>query len=227
MLNFAIDPAILKPWVPRGTELDAWNGQTHVSVVGFRFLDARIRGWSIPFHRNFEEVNLRFYVRRRTDEGWRRGVTFVKELVPRRAVAWVARAVYGENYESLPMSHTVRQDSAPDQMSLAIAYRWRSARQWQGIRLTASGEPREADPSSEEEFITEHYWGYTNARGRGFEYYVEHQRWRLWRATDARLECDVERLYGRPFVESLTVPPTSAFLAEGSEVKIYRAVPIH
>ena len=36
----------------------------YVSLVGFRFLNTRVLGVSIPFHRDFDEVNLRFYVRR-------------------------------------------------------------------------------------------------------------------------------------------------------------------
>ncbi len=64
MLNYEIDPVILRPFVPSGTELDSWNGKTYVSIVGFLFLKTRVRGLAIPFHQNFEEINLRFYVRR-------------------------------------------------------------------------------------------------------------------------------------------------------------------
>src|SRR4026208_556537 len=83
MLSFEIDPRVLSPLVPAGTELDEWQGRTFASLVGFLFLDTRVFGLAVPFHRNFEEVNLRFYVRRMASDGLRRGVVFVKEIVPR------------------------------------------------------------------------------------------------------------------------------------------------
>src|SRR5271167_2804911 len=110
MLNYEIDPAVLQRFVPAGTELDQWQGKTFVSMVGFLFLKTRVMGISVPFHSNFEEVNLRFYVRRFTDEGWLRGVVFIKELVPRRAIAWTARVFYNENYVAVPMDHNLSMD---------------------------------------------------------------------------------------------------------------------
>src|SRR5260370_5549294 len=115
MLNYLGEPRVLAPLVPAGTELDQWNGATFLSVVGFMFLDTRLFGIPIPFHRNFEEVNLRFYVRRKSPEGWRRGVVFVKELVPRMAVAWAARALYNEKYKAVPMSHRVERCASNSQ----------------------------------------------------------------------------------------------------------------
>ena len=112
MLNYEINPAVLAPFVPRGTELDSFGGTTYASMVGFLFLNTRVLGVPVPFHRNFEEVNLRFYVRRFVDGEYRRGVVFVRELVPRRAIAWTANAVYGENYAAVPMAHTIRRDAA-------------------------------------------------------------------------------------------------------------------
>jgi uncharacterized protein YqjF (DUF2071 family) len=98
MLNYRVDPGILERFVPRGTAVDSFQGSTYISVVGFQFLRTRLFGrLAIPFHANFDEVNLRFYVRRKEGEEARRGVVFVKEIVPRRAIAAVARFSYGEN----------------------------------------------------------------------------------------------------------------------------------
>jgi len=108
MLNYEIDPVCLLSYVPIGTELDNWNGKTFVSVVGFLFLNARILGWSIPFHHNFEEINLRFYVRRKTREGWRRGVAFVRELVPRRAIALCQGRFKGRDFFVVPRARYQR-----------------------------------------------------------------------------------------------------------------------
>src|ERR1700694_5344735 len=81
MLNYEVEPALLARFVPNGTELDRWNGKVFVSLVGFCFLKTEICRISIPFHRNFDEVNLRFYVRRREGNEIRRGVVFIREIV--------------------------------------------------------------------------------------------------------------------------------------------------
>ena len=219
MLNYEIDPSVLQPFVPAGTQLDQWQGKTFASVVGFLFLKTRIRGIAIPFHSNFEEVNLRFYVRRSTSDGPRRGVVFVKELVPRRAIAWTARVFYNENYIALPMGH--RLHSAPDSIS-NVSYFWTFHGRKNHLEISTQGEPAEAQPASCEEFITEHYWGYARQRDQGtVEYQVEHPRWRVWAARDAMLDCDVDQLYGKTFVPFLQGPPASAFLAEGSAVTVF------
>src|SRR5262245_6566410 len=101
MLSYPVDPSALADRVPAGCELDSWSGSVFVSVVAFQFRRTRVLGLPIPFNRDFEEVNLRCYVRRKAEDAWRRGVVFVKELVPRSTTAFVARRVYGENYEAL------------------------------------------------------------------------------------------------------------------------------
>src|SRR5438128_566574 len=122
MLNYAVDPRLLEKFVPAGTELDTWQGKTFVSLVGFRFLNTRVRGIAIPFHRNFNEVNLRFYVRRLEGNEVRRGVVFIREIVPRRAIATVARVAYNEPYVALPMSHRIESRT---QGGLDVEYAWR------------------------------------------------------------------------------------------------------
>lgn len=223
MVSFEVDPEVLRPVVPAGTELDLWSGKCFASVVGFQFLSTRLLGVPVPFHRSFEEVNLRFYVKRVVDGETRRGVVFVKEIVPRRALAWVANAVYGEKYVALPMSHEDRMSESP----ATLVYRWRHGGRWAHVRLVADGEPYLADESSEEAFITEHYWGYTaRADGTTLEYRVEHPRWKVWRAVDPELVCDVETLYGPQFAPFLGSRPSSCFVADGSDVVVRRAVPL-
>ncbi len=223
MLNYEVPPEVLAPLVPHGTELDSWQGRTFASVVGFLFLDTRVRGLAIPGHRNFEEVNLRFYVRRQAEDGWRRGVVFVKEIVPRLAIATVARVLYGEKYVALPMRHSITGD--PARGGMYVTYGWRSSLfggRWMGLGAVVGGAPAEAAAGSEEEFITEHYWGYSSLRGGGsVEYKVEHPRWRVWTLQRPVLDCDVAALYGPAFAGPLAAPPSSAFLADGSEVAVY------
>jgi uncharacterized protein YqjF (DUF2071 family) len=225
MLNFEVDPALLRPLVPADTVLDSWSGRTYVSLVGFLFLKTRVLGLPIPFHRNFEELNLRFYVRRDASDGPRRGVVFVKEIVPRFAIATVARVVYNENYVSMRMGSHV--DAAPEASRGSAEYRWRHARRWNRVRVETEGPARPLEPGSEAEFITEHYWGYARQRDGGTkEYRVEHPPWRVWTASAWDLDCDAAALYGDGFAEPLARPPVSAFLAVGSPVVVRRGVRI-
>lgn len=222
MLNWRVDPALLAPLVPRGTTLDAWQGATYVSLVGFLFRDTRVLGVPVPLHRDFEEVNLRFYVRRETAGEVRRGVTFVKEIVPRIAIAAVARLAYNEPYVALPMRHTIDRVRTPDAAPGTVRYEWRQPSGWSGITLHASGAATPLVAGSEAEFITEHYWGYTRQRDGGtVEYRVSHPRWRTWHVDTAELHGDFAAMYGAPLGAVLARPHDSAFLAEGSEIAVH------
>src|SRR5437016_7914467 len=218
MLNYVVDPHILTPFVPPGTEIDYENGETFVSIVGFLFLDTRLLGFPIPLHRDFEEVNLRFYVRKKSADTWRRGVVFVREFVPRRAIALVARTFYGENYVALPMKHDIEHRDA----NLNVEYSWRRDRKWEWLKMSASGEPQSIPAGSHAEFNTEHYWGYTCVGARCSEYRVEHSRWKIWSAEKFELRADVTALYGEQFAETLSQPPRSAFIADGSPISVER-----
>ncbi len=216
MLNFSVDPEIVAPLVPPGTEIDFENGETFLSVVGFLFYDTRLLGVPIPLHRDFEEVNLRFYVRKKSADTWRRGVVFVRELVPKRAIATVARVFYGEPYLALPMSHEIDHKDG----NLSVEYSWKRIRKREYLRLTAKGEPEPIPAGSHAEFITEHYWGYTSFRGGCSEYRVEHPRWKVWNAESFEFKADVASLYGDQFVGPLSAQPRSALIAEGSPIQV-------
>ena len=222
MLNFAIPCELVQPLVPRGTELDHWHGETIASLVGFRFLRTRVCGCAVPFHQNFDEVNLRFYVRRRVGTTWRRGVVFVKEIVPRRAIAAVARYVYNERYIALPMRH-----SLPPQplQGGRFEFAWRVAAIWTGFAAETSGSLETISDGTEAEFILEHYWGYSRQRDGGtMEYAVEHSRWRAWQVKSTNMKGDSSLVYGAEWREPLAHPPRSAFVAEGSPVLVRRGV---
>jgi uncharacterized protein YqjF (DUF2071 family) len=226
MLNYEVDPSILAGRIPAGCELDAWSGRYFVSVVGFQFLRTRLLGIPIPFHRDFEEVNLRFYVRHKNEGEWRRGVVFVRELVPRRAIALVANRVYGENYRALPMRHVVALSHEAELSR--ISYEWRQNDDWEGVAATFSGAPVLPTDEAEETFITEHYWGYAQQPGHStVEYQVEHPRWHVWHADTASLECDVSSLYGAEFRDALSGSPSTAFIADGSPVVVRRGRQLH
>jgi uncharacterized protein len=219
MLNCEVDPALLRKYVPRGVELDTFEGRTFVSLVGFQFLRTRLYGFvAVPFHTNFDEVNLRFYVRRREGSETRRGVVFVRELVPRMAIARFARLMYGEKYDSCPMQHRIERNA--DRISAEYAWEWRRGH----FRLSAAaeGDPKRVAEGTLENFITEHYWGYSaKSASQSIEYRVSHDPWRVWVSGNAKFEGDGDALYGAEFGAALRREPDSAFVAEGSPVLVH------
>jgi uncharacterized protein len=212
MLNYEVDASLLAKYIPRGVELDHWQQRTYVSLIGFLFLNTCVRGIPIPFHRNFEEVNLRFYVRR----GDRRGVVFIREIVPQRAVAWVANALYAENYVCLPMRHRIDANSSE--------YAWRDGGRWNRIIAENLGRSQPLVPGSHEEFIAEHFWGYTRRSGDATdEYRVEHPSWRVQASAAAIFEGSVAHVCPREFSFIGERQPDTAFVAEGSPVAVFPA----
>ncbi|MGE0686140.1 MAG: YqjF family protein [Dehalococcoidia bacterium] len=225
MLNYEVEPSLLQPLVPNGTELDDWQGRTFVSLVGFMFLNTKLMGLPVPFHRRFEEVNLRFYVRRKAGDEWRRGVVFVREIVPLPAIAWTARFFYNEAYVSLPMTHSIVE--AADTELESLRYGWKQHGSEYAIHAIARGSAGLVTDGSEEEFIVQHYWGYTRQRdGGSVEYQVEHEPWRrVWHCHPGSFEGDAA-FYGERFAEVLTRQPSSSFAAAGSAVTVHRGVRI-
>jgi len=218
MLNYEVDQALLKSRVPAGTEIELFQGRAFVSLVGFRFLRTLVRGLPIPFHRDFDEVNLRFYVRRCDAGEIKRGVVFIQEIVPRRAIAAIARRVYHENYRALPMSHEIVDEGAGPQ----VEYRWRLGHRSNRLAASGTGAAREIVEGSLEQFIAEHYWGYcAQPDGRTSEYHVAHPSWRVWDVASGEFSGDAEALYGAEFAAIVNRPPDSAILAEGSPVTVY------
>ncbi len=223
MLNYEVDPALLHPYVPVGTELDEWQGKTFVSLVGFRFLDTRVLGVPILFHRNFDEVNLRFYVRCKAGDAVRRGVVFIKEVVPRRVVSWVARTVYNEPYVTMPMRHEVVLPGGVESGEGLVRYGWRTGGRWHEMSARMDGNAMLPGDESLEAFIAEHYWGYTRQRdGSTTCYEVRHPPWQVWRGSGAGFDGDVRSVYGQEWVDTLCRQPSSAFVARGSEVSVHR-----
>ncbi|MCU0647596.1 MAG: DUF2071 domain-containing protein [Gemmatimonadaceae bacterium] len=219
MVNWRVPPAVLAPLVPRGTELDCWDGSPWASIVAFRFLRTRLLGVPLPGYRDFDEVNLRFYVRRREGREWRRAAVFVRELVPHRAIAWVAQLAYNEPYRALPMRSTIVSQGAGG----ALTFAWRRNGQWESVGARVDAAPQPCDPASNAAFITEHYWGYTRQRDGGtIEYQVAHPPWRVAPARDVTITADIASLYGSAFADIMAQAPDSAFVAEGSAVTVYR-----
>lgn len=220
MANYEVEPSLLESLLPAGTALDLHDGRCFVSLVGFMFLDTRVKEFLIPFHINFEEVNLRFYVRREADDEVRRGVVFVKEIVPRAAIAAVARIMYGEPYERWNMSN-FRDDAH-------VRYSWERRGCENTVSVARGKSLGVPDTNSHGEFIIEHYWGYTK-RGpkRTDEYKVEHPKWELFEAEHPHIDVDFGKTYGDEFAFLTNEKPDSVLLANGSEIAVYKGTPMH
>ena len=219
MANYPVDPDVLTPYLPSGTELDHFNGIYYVSLVGFLFTNTKVKGMAVPFHTTFEEVNLRFYVRYKQQDKWQRGVVFIKEIVPRRMITFVANNLYGENYSTHPMKHIWKGDED----TLQVEYYWKLPTEWNYIKVTATKEPLPLTAGSPEAFITEHYWGYTsiNKSCTGV-YEVAHPQWRIHTVLDYAIHCNAEAIYGNEFGPVLSGKPASVFLADGSEIAVMK-----
>jgi uncharacterized protein YqjF (DUF2071 family) len=219
VVTYAVDPTQLIDRVPAGTTLDSWRGTTFVSLVGFQFQNTRVLGAPIPFHQDFEEVNLRFYVRRVVDDEVRPGVVFLRELVPRPLVGGMARLLYREPYVVVQMSSTVDRGPPP-----RVAYEWNLDTRKCAIAGTGEGEGTTAAPGSLEEFVTHRLWGYNGGPGKDtLEYHVQHPPWRLWRAPNTTVDYDAAFLCDVELARQLTAPtaPISALIADGSAVTVH------
>ena len=213
MANYVVAPDVLRPFVPKGTSIDEFESKTFLSVVGFMFNDTRVCGLRVPYHVNFEEVNLRFYIVP-DNEPTKRAVTFIKELVPARVrfgVPLIANALFYENYTSVPMTH--------EHSAEYHAYSWTE-------RVTNSISCRLTRPlaipriGSICEFITEHYWAYTKADHKTLEYRVEHPQWKVCELDDFDISIDFSDTYGDQFAFLNGQTPFNVLYADGSEVTV-------
>ncbi len=223
MLNWRVSQDVLLPLVPRGSELDLYDGESWCSVVAFRFLDTKLLGVPVPFHKNFTEINLRFYVTRRIGDECRRGVVFVREYVPRFWIACVANMLYNEKYQATRMWHSLLEHDD----SLEGRFAWQTGKQQHSLSFQTIRKWKELEVGTREQFIAEHYWGYSAQRdGSTIEYQVLHPPWRYAELSNLTLDWDPERCYGPGLAAALCKQPDFAFLADGSNIKVFRGVKV-
>jgi uncharacterized protein len=217
-LNYRVERQLLEPFLAEGVELHLYNGICYISIVAFLFQNLQIQGIPAPFHQEFEEVNLRFYVKQKTNQVEKTGVVFVREIVPKSLVTAAARIVFNENYVTMPMYHRI--EVWENQIN-TVHYEWKSQRQKNSVRLVFQGNWRIPDENSSESFLTKRPYGFTRQpKGGTREIQMQHADWRVCSATDAVMECDIAGIFGIEFVPYLTLKPASAFVAEGSAVTI-------
>ena len=217
MANYAINPKHLKKYIPAGTELDFWNGNCYISLVGFLFEDTKVLGFKIPKHTDFEEVNLRFYVKRFENGEWKRGVVFIQEIVPKKAITFVANTFYKEHYKTLVMQHQSKLEAE----ILKVSYSWENQKKTNYINVNAYDFCCETEEGSEAEFIMEHYFGYTKYNEKEtYEYEVKHPKWKHYFIKNHDINVDFKSTYGKDFAFLNQLQPVSVFLAEGSEIEV-------
>ncbi|MCD9855633.1 DUF2071 domain-containing protein [Epilithonimonas sp. JDS] len=216
IINYEIDPEVLKPYLPKGTQLDFHKGKCLVSLVGFMFLNTKLLGISVPFHKNFEEVNLRFYVKKLEKGIWKRGVVFIKEIVPKNVLSLVANTFYNENYWTLPMSHSIIESDN----EISVSYSWQTSR-LNKMTLKADNIQGEMIDGSDFEFITEHYFGFTKNEIQTSEYEVKHPKWNFYDVKNYEIKVDFKENYGIDFIVLNNAKPISIMLAEGSEIEVH------
>lgn len=216
MVNYEAPASTLIKYLPPATELDVWNNKCMVSLVGFRFMNTKVKRIAVPFHQNFTEINLRFYVKYKDNVlGWKRGTVFIKEIVPLPAITFVARSIYGEKYETLKMKHSLKETENGQEIEYACY-----SKQWHSMKVIAEREAMDMAKGSEQEFIAEHYWGYTKRNKGTAEYAVEHPRWQVYGVKTFNVEFDFKQLYGPEFEFLNNTVASSVFLAEGSAVRV-------
>ena len=217
MVNYEIDPKYLMPYLPQGVDLDYYNGKTYISLVGFLFKDSSLFKIPIPLFGTFEEINLRFYVTRKIGKELKRGVVFINETVPNKTVAWVANKLYKEHYTSIPTKHKWKIDANYKE----IEYQWMVNKKWNCLKVIANKNALKMNVGSIEEFIFEHYYGYTKVNTtQSIEYKVNHPSWYVNEIKDYTINCNFCDFYGKDFEILNSTKSHSIMLAEGSAVSI-------
>lgn len=220
-LSFAVPDALLLPHLPPELELDRYQGQAYVSLVAFDFLNTRVRGIKVPFHVNFPEVNLRFYVQHQGQ----RGVVFIREFVPKHCIALIAHRVYNEPYLAFPMEsqHTQAEDG-----SLALTHQIWKDKDELLLKARISGPEQVPGPDTAAHFFKEHELGFgRDKKGETLCYRVEHP---LWATRDLQIEelaLDFGKFYGPEWALLNGRTPEHALYCVGSPIKVFSAQRLH
>lgn len=215
--NYVVPKELLLPYVPYKTELDFFEQKTCVSLVGFKFLNTKVLGFSIPRHVNFEEVNLRFYIRHNDHGNWKRGVVFIKEIVPKRAVSFIANNLYREKYATMDMRHFHNDTRG----CFEAGYEWQYKKKWNKISAVTDKRSKKIVPGSCESFFADHYWGYSRySDTKTYQYQVEHPVWETLKVISHSIDCDFGSLYGKEFSFLNTENPASVLMTKGSEIRL-------
>lgn len=223
MCNFQCDPEMLMPYLPAGCELATFEGEHYISLVAFQFHNTTIFSLPVPFHRNFNEVNLRFYVKHVHPETGEleRGVVFIKEFVTSPLVALTARTFFKENYHTaMVSSEIVFAPEAVDEPQ-EVSYSWHNRRGEACVAVQTRGGRVDLSTSTEAAFFSEHYLGFTRkSANETLSYRVRHEPWDFWQLSKFEITGNWEEFYNTEFSRVLSEKPRSVFLFDGSPVTV-------
>ena len=222
-LNFSIDPAILQPLVPRGLELDFFKDETYVSLIAMMLRDVRVFGFPIHIASGFEEINLRFYVRRRVGDSYRKGACFLKDYVSGAAAAWVLGRIFKAEFGRLKLKHKNSGFDPKEENAIPeVDYQWKVDDHMNRVRVKAREKVQRMGADTKVGFILNHNNEYSCRNGKTLEYAMARPQWVVWNAAQANFTCDVRKLFGPEFEKPLSRRPASVFVTSGSEVVIYK-----
>lgn len=214
-LTYRVPAGVLEPILPKGVELDLFEGHAHLSLVAFDFVNTRVKGVKIPFHVDFPEINLRYYVQ----SGGHRGVVFIKELVPKHCIAFIAQRFYNEPYQSFPMeSH---HETLADGRLKSLHKVWKEEQEYR-LETLAGAEKSIPPTDSAAHFFKEHDLGFgVDKRGETLIYEVSHPVWETRDIQDLKLNFDFGKIYGPQWAFLKDLQPQFSLFAEGSAIKVY------
>lgn len=216
MANYEIEPSTLAPYLPKGVELDFYNNKTYVSLVGFMFKNTRLFELPIPFFGSFEEINLRFYVKKIENRKIKKGVVFINETVPFKIVALLANKLYKEHYISIPTKNSIDITENKD-----IKFEWKINDRWNSLAVKSDTNKYKIEQGTIEEFIFERYFGFTKLSDISTqEYKIHHPKWMTHKILNSKIDCDFRSMYGDSFSILNNQTPDSILLAEGSQVSV-------
>ena len=215
-VNYQVPAEILEPYLPPHAELDYFNGKCYVSLIGFQFKNVTAAGIPVPFHTDFEEINLRFYVKRHVGDKWRSGVVFLREIVDRPALSVLANTLFNENYQTAPTTQMVIKGD----LDLQAKYSWKHQKTDYSIWVQAENIPTTVAEKSEDEFLIHRLWGYGQQDDETtVEYNINHPRWSIFPIKNYEVSVDFLQ-FGTPFSILNDKKPQSVLLADGSEIEI-------
>ena len=217
VVNFETTKIFLEKHLPAGTELNDWNGKYFMSLVGFQFSKTKICGILSPFYRSFPEINLRFYVKRKTKTGWQNGVVFIKEIAPAKLIGFMAGWLYNENFICLKMKSRFINEGDKNK----IEYCWNINNEWNYLKAIVKNKPVHYPQESLEGFISSHYHGFTRiTETQTKEFEVIHSPWKIYHVLSFDIKLDAEAIYGKESAPFFSHQPCSVFMMDGSETKV-------
>lgn len=218
LVNFALEPDFLINILPVGLDPDLLHGKAYASLVAFDFESIRVGGIPWPGYTQFPELNLRVYVR--CSEAGRRGVFFIRELIPGKIPTAIARVAYNEPYSACPLtrSHQALVNGAQVQRTDWI---WKGAPNYLEVEVG----PETMMPATDEDanWFKEQEWGFGHSRlGELLRYHVTHPRWMVRKVHRCDYEVDWLGLYGPIWARQLEgAEPDSLMHCIGSEIAVY------